>query len=169
MKKIIVAGVAGVLAFSVQANEPVHALSAKAKPLPSIVINEVDCDGNDWIEIYNRTKKTVNLTGYKLTDRLPARATINHMYAFPRGTKLKAQSRLVVQQVGTGIRLPFGIPCAGGETLRLVKIQANGTYKIIDSIAIPSIANGFSYGRKTDGSTTWTRTKKTKSQKNRVG
>lgn len=147
---------------------PAFSVPVKAVPLPKVVINEVDCDGNDWIEIFNRSKKAIDLSSYRLTDRIPSRAVATHLYAFPRGTVIKAKSRKVVQQVGAGKLLPFGLPCTGGETLRLVKVQANGTYKLIDSIAVPAIANGYSYGRKTDGSRTWTRTAKTKGLKNKA-
>lgn len=154
--------------FSMSVHTSTFAAETKLKPLPSVLINEVDCDGNDWIELYNRSSKKVDLSTYRLTDRVPSRASASHLYSFPRGSSVLSKKFKVVQQIGSGRLLPFGVPCTGGETIRLVKVRANGTFLLIDSVTVPAIADGFSYGRKTNASRTWVRTMKTKGTSNRT-
>ena len=164
--KKLTSGLLALCFVSVQLT-PAFATHTKLKPLPSVVINEVDCDGNDWIELYNRSSKKVDLSTYRLTDRVPSRASASHLYSFPRGSSVSSKQFKVVQQIGSGRLLPFGVPCTGGETIRLVKVRANGTFLLIDSVTVPAIADGFSYGRKTNASRTWVKTVKTKGTSNR--
>ena len=116
----------------------------------TIVINEIDCRGNDWIEIGNRTSQAVNISGWLLSDKSLDSTAPGHVYAFPAGTRIPAKGRLVVQQSGTeNKRLGFGIDCLKGGTIKL-GYQNASTIAEVDSVSVPLIAPKTSYGRLPD-------------------
>ena len=63
----------------------------------SVVINEInyksadDFDTKDWIELYNTTSATINLSGWKICDENPDKA-----YTIPAGTVIQPYGYLVV-------------------------------------------------------------------------
>lgn len=71
-------------------------LSAIFRPLPEferIVINEIcysDSETNDWIELYNPTDKTIDLSSWQLIDN------DDEPFIFPTGIELNADEYLVV-------------------------------------------------------------------------
>jgi len=130
----------------------------------SLVINEImasnrvtiaDEDGDypDWIEIYNRSSKAVNLHGYWVSNdretpfmwRLPDIyiAAGEHLVIFASGKDLfNADSG----EMHTSFRLG----ASGGE-LYLVDPEAS----ILDSITYPEMLSNVSYGRTIDDSNSW--------------
>jgi len=95
------------------------------------VINEINYkssslfDTEDWIELYNPTSSSVNLTGWKFRDDSA------HVYVFPANTLLQGRSYLVLcRDTARFLSLQFGVrPVAGnfgfglrneGETIQLV-------------------------------------------------
>ena len=96
-----------------------------------IVINEIMASNGmyeneqsyDWIELYNRGKKTIDLSGWKLSD---GKKNLEK-FVFPKGTKLKAGSYLTIYCTGEddiqpGTKSPYYASfslSAGGETLYL--------------------------------------------------
>ncbi len=101
----------------------------------AIVINEVMASNGmyeneesyDWIELHNRSRKTVDLSGWMLSDgkKNPAK------FVFPKGAKLKADGYLTVwctgeDGVAPGSKSPYyaGFSLkAGGETLYLADAE----------------------------------------------
>ena len=71
----------------------------------NVVINELQCDGTDWIEIYNPTNLIVNLSGWILTDRNPAVASPSgkHLYVFTSGNVIQPKTHRVIKQGTAGI------------------------------------------------------------------
>lgn len=63
----------------------------------SVVINEINCksaddfDTKDWIELYNTTAATINLSGWKISDEKPENA-----YTIPAGTVIEPYGYLVI-------------------------------------------------------------------------
>lgn len=113
-----------------------------------IVINEVDCNGNDWVEVVNRSSSVVDVSGWILTDKSLNTSDPGHRYVFPSGTKISASTHLVVQQSGIGDqKLPFGIDCSKGGKIRLAKKLQNGSFQQVDQADIPVLPEGASYGR----------------------
>ena len=51
------------------------------EPLPRVVLNEVNCQGDDWIELYNAGNAPADLTGLALTD---APEDPSHRFTFRR-------------------------------------------------------------------------------------
>ncbi len=114
----------------------------------TVVINEIDCHGNDWLEVANTTTKPVNISGWILSDHAPNLAKASHRYIFPTGTVLAAKRSVAVQQSGVGnAHLPFGVPCAGGQTVYLGKPSAGALFTIVDKVLVPPIPANASYGR----------------------
>ena len=123
---------------------------------PNIVINELQCSGTDWIELYNPTNVTVNLSQWIITDRNPADGypTGKHLFVFNTGSVLKAKSFRVIKEGSTSSNMKFGIDCTRQETIYL----GYGTgvlWTEIDRINPPAFHAGASYGRLVDGGATW--------------
>ena len=128
----------------------------------TFVINEIDCRGNDWIEIGNRSSQSKSISGWLLSDKALDSTAPGHVYTFPTGTRIPAKGRLVVQQSGTGNkRLGFGIDCLKGGTIKL-GYQNGSTIAEVDSVSVPLIAPKTSYGRLPDLTGGFTQTTPTK-------
>jgi len=123
---------------------PAHAVST------TIVINEVDCHGNDWIEIGNRSSQVIDISGWLLSDKELNSTAVGHVYSFPAGTRIDGKGRLVVQQSGIGAaKLEFGVDCLKGGTIK-IGYRNGSTMSEVDSVKIPRIADETSYGRLPD-------------------
>jgi hypothetical protein len=107
-----------------------------------IVINEInynsadDFDSGDWIELYNRSGKQVDLSGWYYSD-----SDTSHKYFLPEGTILNADEYLVLVDNETNFNLCFpevtnylgetGFGLSGsGESMKLV----NDAGEVIDSL-----------------------------------
>jgi hypothetical protein len=113
----------------------------------TIVINEVDCHGNDWIEIGNRSTRTIDISGWLLSDKALNSTAVGHVYTFPSGTRIPSKGRFVVQQSGTGsAHLGFGVDCVKGGTIK-IGYRSGSSISEIDSVAVPPTAPNASYGR----------------------
>ena len=103
----------------------------------AIVINEVMASNGmfeneksyDWIELYNRSKKTVDISGWKLSD---GKKNLEK-FIFPKGTKIKAGGYVTVfctgeEDIEPGTKTPFYATFslkAEGETLYLTDVEGN--------------------------------------------
>ena len=116
----------------------------------TIVINEVDCHGNDWIEIGNRSARTIDISGWLLSDKALNSTAVGHVYTFPSGTRIASRGRLVIQQSGSGsAHLGFGIECIKGGTIK-IGYRNGSTLAEVDSVGVPPMAANTSYGRLPD-------------------
>ena len=120
----------------------------------AIVINEVMASNGmyeneesyDWIELYNRSKKTVDLSGWALSD---GKKNLTK-FVFPKGTKLKAGGYLTVWCTGIdgvepGTKSPYSASFslkAEGETLYLS--DANGAR--VQTVEYPQQYGNVSWG-----------------------
>lgn len=122
-----------------------------------VVINEfmasndatqADDDGefDDWIELYNNTSTSIDLSSYGLSDD----AEELQKWSFPAGTTIEAGSYLIVwadeDEDQAGLHADFKIS-AGGETILLS--DASGT--IVDEIVFADQTTDISYGRFPNG------------------
>ncbi len=115
----------------------------------SVLINEFLADPyviytEEWIELYNPLDETVNVSCYILDDITTGGTG---PYTIPLGTTIPAYGFLVLYQGETGIGLNNG-----GDTVNYLKTDG---VTVLDSIAYSSSTNDISYGRETDGSSTW--------------
>ncbi len=116
----------------------------------SIVLNEFLPDpyslySEEWIELYNPLDVEVDLSGYVLDD-ITTGGT--NPYTIPAGTMIPAFGFVVFYQSTTGIGLNND-----GDTVNY--LRPDGT-TVIDSYSYSSSSDDVSYGRETDGSSTWT-------------
>lgn len=135
---------------------------------PKVVINEIQCTGTDWIEIYNASNVTVNLSQWIISDRNPADGypTGKHLFVFTTGNVIKAKSYRVIKQGTASGNMKFGIDCTRQETLYL-GYGAGVLWTEIDRINPPAFEPNASYGRLTDGGTTWGHTVPTEKAANK--
>ncbi len=113
-------------------------------PPPPVVINEVQCRGEEWVEVFNPTAEAVSLSRWVLTDR-PGDAT--RAYQVRPGLMVPAGGFVVLPDEG---ELPFGVGC-DGETL--VLLDPHG--REVDQINVEDHPEGASWGRLPDGADAW--------------
>lgn len=119
----------------------------------TVVINEVDCHGNDWIELLNTSNESVDISNWLLTDKKLSVTNPLHIYRFPVGTVMAKKSRLIVEQTGTGdLQLPFGIGCLKGGVVRLGKPLSPTSMVLVDQLVVGVTPSGATFGRYPDGS-----------------
>ena len=133
---------------------------ATFSPVPPVYVNEVlpinvsagaddHGDFDPWIELYNATPSTVDLSGLSLSDD-PA---LPHKWTFPSGTTLCGRARLVIwadaEPAEGPLHASFRLPVAGG-TIRLY----DGPGALLDSLPYPALTSNVSFGRHPDGSST---------------
>ncbi|MDX6698764.1 MAG: hypothetical protein QOE65_2161 [Solirubrobacteraceae bacterium] len=125
-----------------------------------VVLNEINCEGTDWIELANPTGAPVDVSGWLLTDDPLTSTRADHRYLFPSGTVVPAGDDLVVQK-GTG-GFAFGVSC-GSDTIRL----ADAAGALVDEEAVPTLLDGNdTWGRYPNGTGSWTETTSTQGQPN---
>jgi len=102
---------------------------------------------SDWLELYNDGSSPVNLSGWRLSD-----SGDNTEWSIPNGTILQADSFLLIwaDGIGTGLHTSFSLS-ADGEELTLY----NNAGTKVDYIAFPAQLTDVSYGRETNGASTW--------------
>lgn len=119
-----------------------------ADPADGVVINEAlthtDLPLVDFVELHNRTRSEVNLSGCVLTDNFST-----NRYRFPAGSTIPARGFLALDETQLGFRLS-----AAGETVYLV--SSNGL-RVLDAVRTGGQENGVSSGRVPDGSSDWRR------------
>ena len=117
------------------------------------VINELYSRGTDaeldWIEIYNPSSSSIDITGYKIYDSGGFNGT-KPKKLFPGGSIIPANGFLVIVVDDTDSS-GFGLSSSGDEVW-----LENGSGVVIDNITIPAMPDtATSYGRLPDGSTIW--------------
>lgn len=118
-----------------------------------IVLNEVYSRGTsgdeDWIEVYNRSSQSIDLSDYRYYDN-GGNSGSKPKRAFPAGTSIAANGFIFVRTEGGGEATDFGIS-SNGEWIWL---EAPGGVKI-DSVNVVPMEVNQSYGRLPDGTGEW--------------
>ena len=112
-----------------------------------VAINEVQCRGEEWVELYNRGAEAVDLTGWFLSDQLDDAA---RRYLLPDGTQIDPGEWLVLPVAGA---LPFAVGCAADS---LVLVHGNG--QLADRVVVEGLRDGATFGRIPDGQGEWVET-----------
>jgi hypothetical protein len=116
----------------------------------SVLLNEFLPDPlslytEEWIELYNPLSEEADVSGYIIDDITTGGTS---PYTIPDGTVIPANGYLVLWQSTTGIAMNND-----GDTVNYLK--PDGT-TVLDSYTYTSSTDDVSYGRETDGSSTWT-------------
>lgn len=103
----------------------------------------------DWIELFNTSTSTLNLSGYYVTDS----RSNPRKWQIPNGTSISGRGYLLLWCDGfdVGRHTNFRLSASEGEWILLY----SPTMLLIDSVKIPPIATDYSYGRVTDGTGNW--------------
>jgi len=114
-----------------------------------ILINEFLADPNtlyseEWIELYNPLDVDVDISGYIIDDLIGGGTA---PYVIPSGTTIPAHGFMVFYQGVTGI----GLNNAGDD---VNYINPDGV-TVLDTFTYSSSSDDVSYGRETDGASTW--------------
>ncbi len=102
----------------------------------------------DWIELYNTSTSTVNISGYYITDD----ASEPRKWKVPTGTSIPAKGYLVIWADGknTGLHTNFKLS-SDGEKLKMYA----SSMLLLDTVAYGDLDAEVIWGRKTDGTGTW--------------
>jgi hypothetical protein len=109
-----------------------------------IFINELYASaGEDWIELYNASGSSKDISGYRIYDDEA------NKYTLPSGISIPGKGYLIILCDGTatGVHTNFQL-ASTGETVYL----ENASGEIIDQVEFPVLEDGQSYGRYPDGS-----------------
>jgi hypothetical protein len=123
---------------------------------PSPVLNEIACEGTDWVEITNPAAAPVDVSGWLLTDTTLDDTDPGHRYLLPASTVLAPGDHLVLTKGSGGFG--FGISC-GSDTVRL----ADSSLAQVDDAAVPDNTGHetHTWGRLPDGTGAWSWTEPT--------
>lgn len=137
-------------------------LAAGAAPAgAAVVLNEINCEGVDWVEIVNTGSQPAPVGGLLLTDDPLDVVRATHRMILPAGTTIAAGGRLTIEKGGQGF--PFGIGC-GDDTIRLAD---PATSTELDAVAVPELTDPLhTWGRYPDGTGAWTETAATRDAPN---
>ncbi|MCX6312207.1 MAG: CotH kinase family protein [Bacteroidetes bacterium] len=144
---------------------PIAVISLLLSVFPShaqLVINEYSCaninsipdnfaEYNDWVELYNAGSSTISLTGYYMSDK----GTNSNQWAFPSGSVASHGFIKVVcskRNVVNGLEYHTNFSLTQCKPEEIILADASG---IVDSVGIRRNQAGHSWGRTTDGATTW--------------
>ncbi len=158
MKKINLIGLAliaiAIMSSSCKEDDPVTPEQG------TLVINEVytwspqkEIDDLDFIELYNGTDSTINLSGAKLWEA----GGREEAFTFPANTTIESKGLLLIEcdkdeLHGDTEKYPaWGLSKGPDENI----VLADENWNVIDSIALPSLKEFESYGRTTDGADEW--------------
>ena len=110
----------------------------------NLVINEIVSTGDpDWVEIYNPSSATIDLTGFLIYDSgtINNKFVLNDLQVPPKGFLI-----LFCDDLGSGNHTNFKLSSVG-ETLWLEDPNGN----LVQLIVFPALQSGVSYGRNPDG------------------
>ncbi|MEI7443128.1 MAG: CotH kinase family protein, partial [Actinomycetes bacterium] len=109
---------------------------------------EVRCAGAspDFIELFNTsTSVRVDLTNWALADHLSNINDVYHVRMFPAGASIGPRMYLKIYRGTKTTEFKFDLTC-GDDTVKLVQL-VGPTVNVIDSVDIPPVASGFTWGR----------------------
>lgn len=126
----------------------------------AVTLNEINCEGTDWIELANTSDAAVDLSGWLLTDDPITGTRADHRLLIAAGTTIPAHGTRSFEKSAGGF--PFGVSC-GADTIRLADAGAVSQ----DEEAVPALpAGAATWGRLPDGTGTWQGTQATRDTAN---
>ena len=131
---------------------PSSADAAVAPPPPAVRLNEIECRGDEWIELYFGGPGPVSLTGWTVSDDNddPERTLTLDGVTIQPGTVWQSPDEL-----------PFKIGCSGDQ----IRLRAPDGV-LVDTVSLDGPDTGLTWGRLPDGDGEWTLTEPTPGQLN---
>ncbi len=132
----------------VKQNEPINGevVINELMPVNSSVIADQNAEYDDWIELYNKSSRPINLSGYFLTDSKKNLLK----WQLPAGTSIAANGYLIVwadkDTTQIGLHSNFKLSSLG-ENVLLLKPD----HTIIDMVEYPGQTLQLSYSRRPNG------------------
>ena len=131
--------------------------------IDSIIINEIDVHGQDWVEIVNISdNKDIDLSNWIIADKPE---NDEHKYRLPLDTVIHPKEYLVISKENTEKSEPgftFGIK--SGETVYIMTPDKT----IVKSIKLDEIPKDYTFGRYPDTTGSWQLTSPTKGTPNSI-
>ncbi|MBU6347430.1 MAG: CotH kinase family protein [Actinomycetales bacterium] len=124
-----------------------------------VVINEVRCSGSSpaFIELFNTSSTVrIDLTGWVLGDHLGNLSDTYHVWNFKTGTTIGPRMYFRIFRGIKTTEFKFDITC-GDDSIKLAQVVGTNT-NIIDSVAVPPLVDGFTWGRMATARLGWTAT-----------
>ncbi len=107
-------------------------------------------DFPDWIEVYNNTDKSLDISGFGLADELISAAK----WTFPEGSVIQPRGYIVVFCSGDPTRGKMHTPFKLSASDDVILSNVSG--KVVDSITLKPVTSGYSLGRSANDAASWT-------------
>jgi len=127
-----------------------------APPSGRVVLNEIDCQGRDWVEIVNLGPGRAALDGWSVVDG-SGDAPHELSTTLPPNRRLRLR-----QQTRDEDGFQFGIGCGNDEV-----VLRDAVGSVVDRVDVPLMLPGLTWGRLPDGTGVWTETEPTPGAANR--
>ena len=106
---------------------------------------DVSKESYDWLELYNASSNTIDLSGFGLSDK----SSHPRKWQFPQGASIRSGEYMIVflsgldGKVDNAYHTSFRLSASGGTTLSLSDASGN----ILDRLSVPEQYANISYGR----------------------
>ncbi len=144
-------------------------VSVQATTASPVVINEVRCAGAspDFIELFNTsTTVRVDLTDWVIADHLSNINDVYHVRKFPTGTTIGPRMYLKIYRGTKKTEFKFDLTC-GDDTVKLAQVIGSAV-NLVDSVDIPPLAVGYTWGRMATARMGWTATNASPGSANKI-
>lgn len=113
---------------------------------PSVVINEVNSSGTDWVELANTSDTEIDISGYEFRDNKDKKS---HRYKIPEGTKIPANGFLVFDHFPIGLGNPDCVRLFDPAGTLISKAEW-GNEHVLPSLGLYPDVNGSEYRQTLD-------------------
>ncbi|NLH47105.1 MAG: hypothetical protein GX444_00730 [Myxococcales bacterium] len=125
----------------------------------TIVLNEIDCHGRDWVELVNTSAAEIDISGWYVADDL---TEDGHQYEVPAGSVVQPDEHYVIkQEEDLEEGFTFGLKCAE-DTVYLLDSSMN----VMAQETIGEVPDGSTWGRLPDVTGDWQETSPTQGETN---
>jgi hypothetical protein len=151
IKKIVYSGIILILSVSYSCkktyeNSPASVVINELMPVNSTTVTDNYGQFDDWIELYNLTNASINLSGYYLSDN---KKKISK-WQFPQGTSIDSKGYLIIWCDGDstqfGLHTNFKLSSSGEDA-----VLSTPDLTVLDKISFPAQSQELTYSRVPNG------------------